>query len=230
MRARHEDGASVSAPVRAGVVEAALNEDGSPVSAQVSARVLEDGALVSALVRAEALEAGLKVLAGRVLPVVRMPAAVLSEPCEAVDPCDSAVVALAADLLATMAVSPGCVGLAANQVGVGWRVFSLDVGGHPKTRGYHGRFVLCNPSLVSASRMQKGREGCMSVPDWTGDVKRATRVVVAGELPGSGEPVTVETDGFEAVAMQHELDHLDGLLFLDRVADAGAVHRRKVYL
>lgn len=225
MRARHEDGAPVSVPVRAGVLGSGVDEEGAPVSAQVSAGLDEDGAPVSA-----GVSAGLEFPAGRVLPVVRMPAAVLSDPCEAVDPCDAAIVALAADLLATMAVSPGCVGLAANQVGVGWRVFSLDVGGHPKTRGYHGRFVLCNPSLVSASRMQKGREGCMSVPDWTGDVKRATRVVVAGELPGSGEPVTIETDGFEAVAMQHELDHLDGLLFLDRVADAGAVHRRKVYL
>ena len=70
----------------------------------------------------------------------------------------------------------------------------------------------------------------MSVPDLTGDVKRATRVVVRGQLPGTGETVTIETDAFEARALQHEMDHCAGLLFLDRVAGAHAVHRRKTYL
>ena len=70
----------------------------------------------------------------------------------------------------------------------------------------------------------------MSVPDLTGDVKRATRLVVSGRLPGSGEVVEIETDAFEARAFQHEIDHLDGRLFLDRVAGAHALHARKVYL
>ncbi len=168
--------------------------------------------------------------AGQVRPVVAAPNPVLSTPCEEVDPRDSAVVALAADLLATMAVSPGCVGLAANQIGVGWRVFSLDVSEHPKTRTCHGRFVLVNPVVVAASRNEKAREGCMSVPDFTGDVKRATRLTVTGVLPVTGEEVTITTDAFEARALQHEIDHLDGFLFLDRVASASAVHKRKVYL
>lgn len=168
--------------------------------------------------------------AGAVRPVVTAPAAVLSNPCADVDPRDPEVVQLAADLLATMAVSPGCVGLAANQVGVSSRMFSLDVTAHPKTRTCHGVFVLCNPVIVAASRNVKGREGCMSVPDFTGDVKRATRVTVAGVLPVTGESVTIETDAFEAVALQHEIDHLAGLLFLDRTAGAHAIHQRKVYL
>lgn len=168
--------------------------------------------------------------AGNVLAVVAAPAEVLSKRCAEVDPRDPEVGQLAADLLATMAVSPGCVGLAANQVGVPWRVFSLDVSAHPKARTCHGRLVLVNPLLVLASRNQRGREGCMSVPDWTGDVKRATRVTVAGLLPGSGERVELVTDAFEAIALQHELDHLDGWLFLDRLADARALHRRQVYL
>jgi peptide deformylase len=129
-----------------------------------------------------------------------------------------------------MDVSPGCVGLAANQVGVGWRVFSLDVSAHPKTRTCHGRFVLVNPRVEQASRNEKAREGCMSVPDFTGDVKRATRLTVVGQLPGSGVDVTITTDAFEARALQHEIDHLDGFLFLDRVVSAAAIHRRKVYL
>lgn len=168
--------------------------------------------------------------AGVVRHVVTAPAAVLSEPCEQVDPTDAEVVQLAADLLATMDVSPGCVGLAANQVGVPWRVFCLDVSAHPKTRTCHGRFVMVNPQILQASRNEKAREGCMSVPDFTGDVKRATRVVVTGQLPGSGESVTLTTDAFEARAVQHEVDHLDGLLFIDRVVSAAAIHKRKVYL
>ena len=168
---------------------------------------------------------------GRVLPVLVTPdpAHVLETPCVDVDPADPQVVQLAADLIATMRVSPGCVGLAANQVGVGWRMFSLDVSRHPKARTTHGELVLVNPTVVAASRNEKGREGCMSVPDFTGDVRRATRMTVSGFLPG-GEPVTLTTDAFEARALQHEIDHLDGLLFLDRVAGAHAIYPRKTYL
>ena len=167
---------------------------------------------------------------GRILPVVRAPQGVLNERCREVDPADPEVVQLAADLVATMRVSPGCVGLAANQVGVGWRVFSLDVSRHPKARTTHGEFVLVNPVIVAASRNERGREGCMSVPDFTGDVKRATRLTVTGLLPGTGVEVALDTDAFEARALQHEIDHLDGLLFLDRVAGAHAIHPRTTYL
>ena len=167
---------------------------------------------------------------GRVRPVVVAPDPVLSTRCREVDPTDAEVVALAADLVVTMAASPGCVGLAANQVGVGWRLFSLDVTAHPKTRTSHGRFVLANPEVVSASRNERGREGCMSVPDFTGDVRRATRLVVRGQIPGSGAQIHVETDAFEARALQHEIDHLDGLLFPDRVTGAHAIHPRATYV
>ena len=167
---------------------------------------------------------------GAVRAVVTAPHQVLSTACTDVDPAAPEVVQLAADLLATMAVSPGCVGLAANQVGVPWRVFCLDVSSHPRTRICHGRFVLVNPRIEQASRNEKAREGCMSVPDFTGDVKRATRLTVVGFLPGTAQEVTITTDAFEARALQHEIDHLDGFLFLDRVASAAAVHRRKVYL
>ncbi len=166
---------------------------------------------------------------GRVRPVVRAPAAVLSAPAATVDPLAPDVVALAADLLATQRVSPGCVGLAAVQVGMPLRMFSIDVTGHPKTRTCHGALVLCNAEVIEATRWEKGREGCMSVPDLTGDVKRATRLVVRGDVPGTGDELTVETDAFEARAFQHEIDHCGGLLFLDRVAGAHAVFARKTY-
>ena len=70
----------------------------------------------------------------------------------------------------------------------------------------------------------------MSVPDLTGDVKRASRLVVRGQEPGTGAEVTIEAEAFEARALQHEIDHCDGLLFLDRVAGAHALHPRKTYL
>jgi peptide deformylase len=147
-----------------------------------------------------------------------------------VDPADPEIVQLCADLVATMQVSPGCVGLAAPQVGVTAQAFCVDVSAHPKTRTRHGLIVLLNAVVVEASRNERGREGCMSVPDLTGDVTRATRLTVRGMLPVTGEVVELVTDAFEARALQHEIDHCSGLLFLDRVAGAHALHARKVYL
>ncbi len=167
---------------------------------------------------------------GTVRDVVRAPAGVLSSRGADVDPTAPEIVRLAADLVATMRVSPGCVGLAANQVGEGVRVFCVDVTEHPKARTTHGTFVLCNAEVVESSRNEKAREGCMSVPDFTGDVKRASRVTVRGWIPGTGEEVLVATDAFEARALQHEIDHTDGLLFLDRVAGAHAIYPRQTYL
>ena len=167
---------------------------------------------------------------GGVRDVVRAPAPVLSSDGARVDPTSAETVQLAADLVATMRVSPGCVGLAAPQVGVGAKVYCVDVSEHPKTRDHHGTFVLCNAEVVESSRNEKAREGCMSVPDLTGDVKRASRLVVRGQLPGTGETVTLEANAFEARALQHEIDHCDGLLFLDRAAGAHAIYARKTYL
>jgi peptide deformylase len=168
--------------------------------------------------------------AGVVRRVVRAPDPVLSTPGRDVDPTDAATIQLVADLFATQLVSPGCVGLAAQQVGVAANVFTVDVSGHPKTRTCHGLFALCNGVVVSATRKERGREGCMSVPDFTGDVARGRRVVVRGQLPLTGEWVEVVTDGFEAVALQHEIDHTNGLLFLDRVRGPHGIHPRRSYL
>ena len=166
---------------------------------------------------------------GRVQNVVRAPDHVLSVRGHRADPRDPQVVQLCADLVATMRVSPGCVGLAAPQIGVSTQAFCVDVSAHPKARTSHGLMVVVNAALVQASRNEKGREGCMSVPELTGDVKRATLITVAGQLPGTGEDIDITTDAFEARALQHEIDHCAGLLFLDRVAGAHALHARKVY-
>ena len=114
--------------------------------------------------------------------------------------------------------------------GVSAQAFCVDVSAHPKTRTSHGLIVLLNAEIVEASRNEKGREGCMSVPDLTGDVKRATKITVAGLFPLSGERVLITTDAFEARALQHEIDHCKGMLFLDRVIGAHALYARKVYL
>jgi len=167
---------------------------------------------------------------GHVLPVLATPHQVLATRCVEVDPVAPDVIQLAADLLATQRVSPGCVGLAANQVGVGWRVFSLNVSQHPKARVHHGEFVVVNPEILEATRNEKGREGCMSVPDFTGDVKRATRLTLKAFLPVTGVEVRIETDAFEARAIQHEVDHLDGFVFIDKVAGAHAIYPRQTYL
>ena len=167
---------------------------------------------------------------GRVMDVIRAPSQILSVSASLVDPAHPAVVQLCADLIATMRVSPGCVGLAGPQVGVAAQAFCVDVSTHPKTRTSHGLIVLLNAEVVEASRNEKGREGCMSVPDLTGDVKRASKIIVAGQLPLSGERVLISTDAFEARALQHEIDHCEGMLFLDRVIGAHALYARKVYL
>ena len=158
-----------------------------------------------------------------------MPDGVLATPCAPVAAIGADERALAEDLFATMAVSPGCVGLAANQIGAAVRAFVLDVTGHKKTDACHGAFVLFNPELLDAREPELAREGCMSVPDLTGDVARATVVRVRG-LDLDGRTREIETNAFEARAILHELDHLDGLVFLDRVASPSAVHRRKRYL
>jgi len=164
-----------------------------------------------------------------VRPVLRIPEPVLAAPAERVGAIGNTERALAEDLFATMAVSPGCVGLAANQIGSSLAAFVVDVTGHKKADACHGAFVLFNPELVVAGDPELAREGCMSVPDLTGDVARATVVTVEG-LDLDGRLRRIETNAFEARAILHELDHLSGLVFLDRVASPAAVHRRKRYL
>ena len=156
-----------------------------------------------------------------------MPARVLKARSEEASGEDQA--ALVADLVETMRASPACVGLAAPQIGVPRRVIAVDVTGHKKTTACHGLVVLIDPLIIDASGREVGREGCMSVPDLTANVARATRLVVRGTDPHGNDRMIV-TEGFEARAFQHELDHLDGLLILDRVESHSTdVFARRVY-
>ena len=160
-------------------------------------------------------------------PVVRLPERVLKQRAEETGAAVDA--GLVDDLIETMRASPACVGLAAPQIGVSQRVIVVDVTEHPKTTVCHGLVALVDPAIVDASGKEVGREGCMSVPDLTANVSRAKRVAVSGTLP-DGSSTVIVTEGFEARAFQHEIDHLNGLLILDRVASlATDVFRRRTY-
>jgi peptide deformylase len=163
-----------------------------------------------------------------VRPVVRLPHPVLTTVAPATGDIDEVARSLAVDLLDTMRASPACVGLAAPQLGVSVRAFVVDVTGHRKARSCHGAFVLFDPEIVFSHGPIVAREGCMSVPDLTGDVSRAERLVVRGRTPDGADRI-LEVDAFEARAVQHEIDHLDGLVFLDRVTAHDRVFHRKVY-
>jgi peptide deformylase len=159
--------------------------------------------------------------------VVLYPDPILKQRCEEVD-AGEVLRQVAQDLVDTMRMLPRCVGLAAPQIGELARVVAFDVTGHPKATSCSGLVVLANPVLVQADGDDIGREGCTSIPDYTGNVRRATAVVVDGVAP-DGSRLTVEADGFEARVLQHELDHLDGVLFLDRVVSRRDLFRRRSY-
>jgi peptide deformylase len=151
--------------------------------------------------------------------VYTVPNPVLSTRAPEVDPLDPAIVALSDALVTTMRASPACVGLAATQVGEGVRLFCMDITGHKKARSCAGLVVLANPRIVAQSAETVMREGCMSVPHFTGNVARAAEVTVEGYEPGTGRVVRIHADAMEARCLQHEIDHLDGLVFVDRVRD-----------
>lgn len=132
------------------------------------------------------------------------------------------------DLEATMRAGPGGVGIAAPQTGRLQRIVIVDVSSKPKIR-HHGRLVLINPEIITWEGHVLGREGCMSVPDYTGNVVLAERIMLEAH-DASGALLQYELEGYEARAVQHEIDHLDGLLFLDRlVSRRNDLFRRKSY-
>ena len=124
---------------------------------------------------------------------------------------------------------PGAVGIAAPQVDVLKRVVIVDVSGMKKPVDNHGHMIMINPEITDWEGMAKGREGCLSVPDFTGNVIRAEKIKLH-YLDEKGTRNEIEAAGFEARAIQHELDHLDGLLFLDRlVSRRSDLFKRKNY-
>lgn len=148
--------------------------------------------------------------------------------CAATVALDSETTALVQDLVDTMVASGHSVGVAAPQIGVTSRVVVVDVSKSKLGRdNNHGLLTMVNPEIVQREGQKVMREGCMSVPDYTGNVIRAEEILVQFTDRDGSERV-VRSSGFEAVAIQHEIDHLDGLLFLDRVSNLKTdVFRRK---
>jgi len=166
-----------------------------------------------------------------VRPIVLYPDPVLKTPTAPAPGLTPEVVSLIEDLVDTMHAGPGSVGVAAPQIGVSLRVCVVDVSENRRGKeNNHGLLLMVNPEIVAkGNETAVMREGCMSVPDYTGDVERATEVTVRFLEP-KGETREFTATGFEAVAIQHEIDHLDGFLFLDRIASLKTgLFRRKSY-
>jgi peptide deformylase len=160
--------------------------------------------------------------------VLLVPDPKLKETCRALDD-PAEIERVAADLLDTMRSFGHCVGIAAPQIDELVRLVIVDVSGHKKATVSNGELVLVNPVVASSSGAEVAREGCLSIPDLTANVRRATEIVVEATTP-DGAAVSIESEGFEARCLLHEIDHLDGVLFLDRVDSlATDVFRRKSY-
>ncbi len=165
-----------------------------------------------------------------VLSIRRLPDPLLHQPTRLIQHIDEPVRRLIDQMISTMRRHPRCVGLAAPQVGSDLRIAVVDTSGHPKAAKSRGLLVLVNPAIDAAEGMALQREGCLSIPDFTADVRRAKRVHLRA-FDASGTLFDCWLEGFEAIVAQHELDHLDGTLFLDRVANlATDVFKRKSYL
>jgi len=163
-----------------------------------------------------------------VLDILKYPDETLKQISQPVELFDDILQGFLADLEETMRAGPGGVGIAAPQVGCFQRIAIVDVSAKPKIK-HNGCMILINPEIKTWEGMKVGREGCMSVPDYTGNVIRAEKITLqAADL--QGDLIDYECVGYEARAVQHELDHLDGLLFLDRLVSRRTdLFTRKVY-
>lgn len=163
-----------------------------------------------------------------VLEILTYPDERLRQVSSPVEQFDAAFQRRVDDLEETRLAGPGAVGIAAPQIGWFERVVIVDVSGRRKTRS-HGRLILVNPEITEWEGHAVGREGCLSVPDYTGNVIRAEKIHLQA-LDREGNALSFDMDGFEARAVQHEMDHIDGLLFLDRlVSRRQDLFQRKVY-
>ena len=148
-----------------------------------------------------------------VLEILKYPHPVLKKKCERVERVDEEVKKLVHDMRETMYHDNG-VGLAACQVGVPCRIIVMDVSPIDPDQGF---FAMINPEIVSEEGETDYEEGCLSVPDCTEKIKRKEKVCVKGVSP-EGEAMEVAGEGILAIALQHEIDHLNGILILDRIS------------
>ena len=145
-------------------------------------------------------------------PILRLGDSILSEPARAVDAITPEIEKLIDDMIETMYAAPG-IGLAAPQVGVSLKIFVIDLSLGKDPAALH---TMINPQFVEREGMQLEEEGCLSIPGFTATVARPKRVVVKG-LNRHGDEYTIEGTGLLARALQHEIDHLNSCLFVDRL-------------
>ena len=135
---------------------------------------------------------------------------VLRKQCEVVENIDGELVTLSEDMIETTLAAPG-IGLAANQIGVPWRIFVVNMGFETENDNL---ITLVNPEITAIEGTELGEEGCLSIPDVVAKVNRATQVELKA-VDLNGKDVRYEATGFLARAIQHEMDHLNGILFWD---------------
>jgi len=166
------------------------------------------------------------------LHIIKYPDERLKQVSAPVEKFDAELQQFIAELEKTMRAGPGGVGIAAPQTGYFRRIVIVDVSGVrklPADSDNNGCMVLINPEIIEWDGMAMGREGCMSVPDFTGNVIRAERIAFTA-FDVQGAQHKFNSEGYEARAVQHEVDHLDGMLFLDRLVSRRTdLFRRKVY-
>jgi peptide deformylase len=163
-----------------------------------------------------------------ILEILKYPDPRLKRQADPVEAFDGVLRDLVRDLQQTMEAGPAAVGIAAPQVGLCQQVAIVDVSSKKRVES-HGRLVMVNPEIADWEGMSIGREGCLSVPDYTGNVIRAEQILLRA-FDAQGRVYEHRLSGFEARAVQHEIDHLDGMLFLDRlVSRRSDLFQRKVY-
>jgi len=162
-----------------------------------------------------------------VLNVLRYPDPLLKKVCKEVTKFDNELQTFVANFTETMYHYKFCVGLASSQVGRLDRLITIDVSKAKRPQPGHGLLVLINPELIHTSDFKIVREGCLSIPDFTANVKRAMKIKLRYQ-DTNGESKELEAENFEAHAIQHEMDHLDGILFLDKITNPAADLFRRV--
>ncbi|MGD9580407.1 MAG: peptide deformylase [Vampirovibrionia bacterium] len=148
-----------------------------------------------------------------VLEIIEYPDKRLRQICKPVEVFNDEIITYVNDMIETMYSHKGTVGMAATQVGIPYRIVVIDV--NAKTTK-DKLLVMVNPELISSSKNKYVREGCLSVPEYLADVKRAKKVT-AKAFDQYGNAYEITTTELEAVAIQHEIEHLDGILFIDKV-------------
>lgn len=162
--------------------------------------------------------------------IIKFPNSILKERSLDVNRNDPYLKDLLNDMRDTLDYHSGCVGLAAIQLGIPKRIVIIDASRLRKKIQNHGLLILINPILKTKGVKEVYREGCLSIPDFTANVVRFNQVDIEYFDPNFVKN-KLEISGFEAVILQHEIDHLDGLLFLDRVTSIKTdIFRRKKYI